>query len=216
MAQNEIGNLMAGVLEKLAPVSDVEAARLAAEARSRDIESKRDSLERAGVPARMLTALARGGPVRPTPALDVVTRWLASEDHDLLVISGGVGCGKTFAAAWACTQSRWPVFCDPLTLASIKRFEGQFNADDVAPLANCTLLVLDDLAAEFVGDKGSTRELIEAVLTRRHARALRTLVTTNGTEKEFHERYGKRIESRLKESSSRFVSVGGVDLRAVR
>lgn len=212
MSTNSIGDLLGGILARVEPIADTDAARIAADQRRREIQGKREGLEKAGIPARILDALASGKALRQTAALERVTAWLASDSQDLLVLSGGVGCGKTFAAAWACTQSRWPVFCDPLTLATIRRFEGQFNAEDLAPLANCSLLVLDDLAAEFAGEKGSTLELVEALLTRRQARGLRTLVTTNAERAEFLRRYGTRIESRLRESGA-FFSCGGDDLR---
>ena len=208
MSENNMGDLMAAVFGKVKPLAADERAKLEADDRRRAIQAKRADLEQAGVPARMLDAMSDGEPTKRTTALDAVTEWLASEERDLLVLSGGVGCGKTFAAAYACTQARWPVFCDPMTLGTLKRFDAQA----VEPFVACSLLVIDDLGQEFADDKGNAIQFIEALLARRQARKLRTLITTNLLPGQFKARYDERIADRIRESG-KFVSCGESSMR---
>lgn len=173
------------------------------------IESRR--LHKRGVPAKDFRRLAGLEPLAETSALRVARSWLAS-DQTLLVLSGGVGCGKTVAASWAVAQDPppaygfpgsgdtwpelfWPQFVSAPRLALTNRYD----PGEIRVLTGCAVLAIDDLGAEFADKSGSFLATLNVVINSRYDSVLKTVVTTNLDAEGFGERYGARFADRVNE-----------------
>jgi len=149
-----------------------------------------------------------------TPALEGVRRWLQSSPRPwALALSGGPGCGKTVAAAFAamralasgkraewvkCTQaSREPIFGDE-AMARERRWR------------TAGLLVLDDVGAEFASDAWVAT--LASVLDARWDAEAPTVITTNLDADGLRLRLGGRTVDRLAQSG-RFEACGELSLR---
>jgi DNA replication protein DnaC len=177
-------------------------------------------MRRRGVPAKDQDAIARGE-LDDTPAMQAA-RELLSFSQRILVLSGPKGCGKTTAASWLAAQDvrvrlpgdrddrgvAEPMFLDVSKLARLSRYK----AEDVEPLEECSLLVIDDLGMEYADEKGSFLATLDGVFNARYAAGLYTVITTNLPAKTFKERYGERIADRIREVG-RFVELDGKSLR---
>lgn len=181
-----------------------EAAILAAEDRARiesahqaESEARRSVVERFGnrLSDRARQALLDGS-LLPTPALDAVSRWLAARQRPVLVLTGGVGAGKTLAALWALTR----VPGDLVPARELARRHDPWGEDrqaGVKPLdLRHRLLVLDDLGTER--EDARFMPALEDVLDSRQS-GVRTLITTNIKPKDIRARYGDRFADRLRE-----------------
>lgn len=163
--------------------------------------------------------LVEGGLGLMTTALEAVAR-----PADVLVLSGGVGTGKTVAAVswlhgWVTDHRNWQdseagpqlqgralFFTAPALLRS-PRFDEKWTA--IVKRAN--RLVIDDLGSEY-DEKGSFAALVEEIVSDRYARRRPTLITTNCDADVFKRRYGARISDRIRERG-RFQSVGNKSMR---
>jgi DNA replication protein DnaC len=176
-------------------------------ARQRDAEA----LTNAGVPERQRRVLAD---LRDTPAVLSVREWQAS-DHCALVLSGGVGTGKSIAAAaWlletvrslpsGLRSRRWWKAFDLCRL-------GQF-ADELGDLCRVRSLVIDDLGGEYADKSGSFATTLTWLVDARYEHNRRIVMTTNLEAAAFRARYGERIYDRLRECGA-WVAVGGPSMR---
>jgi DNA replication protein DnaC len=180
-----------------------------------------------GVPVKDFKRLIFTEFLSETEALGYARDWLAKDRSvgTLLVLAGGVGTGKTTAAAWLAAQDTpadfgwpgsgvpWPPdllprFVDASEFAEVNRYDGaQMDA-----LRRCPLLAIDDLGTEFSDGAGSFLTTLGNVLSTRHRDCLRTVITTNLPAAEFLSRYGERLRDRLVESGA-FVELDGESLR---
>lgn len=182
--------------------------------RAKRLEKIRPHLTDAGY--RLLVA---GQPPRMTPALRTVQRWCdAGPDAPaFLVLTGGTGCGKTFAAAMAMSRfSRSVEYVRASHLAA--RYE-PFSGDrerDIEPLRmSAGLMVLDDIGTERRSADGRRdprfMPALSDVIDSRQQ--LGTIITTNLSKQAFLETYADpRMASRL-EQSGYFHGCGNDDLR---
>lgn len=107
----------------------------------------------------------------------------------MLVLSGGVGCGKTTAATWWAIRAggERPVFLRAGQMATLGRYDKPLSAK----LEACTSLVLDDLGREFNDGKGSFLAHLEDVVEAMYGSGRPMIITTNVLAPEaFHRRYG--------------------------
>ena len=133
-------------------------------------------LEQLGVGDRTLAAVR--SPLQ-TPAMDAVRAWLPTSSWSLLLI-GGPGCGKTVAAAWAAPH----IFAAGGYVCWVRvaqaAHEGLYGAEaDIRHRRwrNTTLLVLDDVGAEFKSD--AWMGVLQEILDERWAHGRKTIVTSN-------------------------------------
>lgn len=151
-------------------------------------------LERAGVPARAINAMA--SPL-DTPALILAREWFATS-LPWLVLMGGVGVGKSVAAAWcvrAALEARQSALW--VTAAELAMRAGGFDGQTYAlRLKGVDMLVVDDVGTENLTD--FAKSVRDEVLAHRHEEGLRTVITTNLGGKEFGVRMGARLADRIR------------------
>jgi len=146
-----------------------------------------------------------------------------------LFLSGPTGLGKTHLAVAICQAVDKKIVISvggddqcgygrivywPIAELATRLRELRFGDVDTT-LLECKrahLLVFDDLGTEFA--VGSINNSVLEVLNYRYRELLPTVLTTNLTEKEFVERYGDRMASRIMEVATR-VALSGPDYRKI-
>jgi len=180
-------------------------------------------MERIEAPAKDL-ALIGADAVTRTKAIETVE----ATDWRLMALSGGPGSGKTMAGTWWLWLALRPKVYDtgkyggwmsplqpyPLMFATAARLSrwAKYDEEQMRKLLRAERLVVDDLGAEFMDEKGSYLSLLDEVVNERYANNRPTLLTTNLEAQAFRERYGERIADRIRECG-RFVSVGNKSMR---
>ncbi len=159
------------------------------------------------VPKRLVEAMA--GTVRESKALREAQAW---NGRGVLALCGGVGVGKSFAAAWALRRLLREMFSPedfrrPMswggTLDDARRSMGwchvrdltQAQEQDRRRLATLPVLVVDDLGSE--NTTPVVRELFNWMATTRHDERRVTIYTANLSVEALMERYGERFLDRL-------------------
>lgn len=182
--------------------------------------AQREVLRGMDLPIDALELLERGEESN-TPAMAAAL----SSPADIVVLSGGVGTGKTLAAvawlrAWVMDRRHWnigdagPVAvgrCAFTTAPALQRGP-RFDAKWVQALMRAARLVVDDLGAEYVDEKRVFTALVEEVVNERYARRRPTLITTNLDIATFRARYGQRVADRIRERGQ-FENVGTKSMR---
>ena len=157
------------------------------------------------------------GTFESTDASRVVLDWTSAISSArpvkrFLVLSGGVGCGKTFAAAiamagmggYAIRSSRLHVILDPW---KDERRPHEFR---LSPKYD-GLLVLDDLGEETDYAGRWSDAFFDFVDSRQSGKRF-SIITTNLPAKAFKERYDARVVDRLN-ASTQFVPIVGPTMR---
>lgn len=197
--------------------AQVRAATERAQARdvARQYKQRMQELASWGVPAKDLSlVLPESGTLDETPALLAVAR----DSGLLVVLSGGVGCGKTTAASWWLAHGahkvmpylkvRPPCF---ITAPWVER-HSRYDHEVMSRLEQARALVLDDLGMEYADAKGNFLADIDAVIDTRYRNMLPTVITTNLKADDFKQRYGRRFRDRVVEGGC-FCNVNGPSLR---
>jgi DNA replication protein DnaC len=133
----------------------------------------------------------------------------------LLVLSGGTGCGKSTACAWALSRRAglWvhaPDLAKPDQVELDEFGTRKLSLDDRMRAAG--LLVLDDVGIEH-SPGGYAASRITDVLEHRQANKRPSVVTTNLESSEFRDRYGGRIASRLNGDALGWQQIVDQDMR---
>ena len=184
--------------------------------RARREEERRQKWAGWGIPSKDIKAIA-------DQTLDItaaVAEMTAFEDRRaiLFVLSGPLGCGKTTAAAQWLTHARERgtyittkprLFLPIATCARLNRY------DDAAlhRVERALALVLDDLGAEYLDQKGAFVSLLDSLIDARYRHLLPTVITTNLRATDFKARYGPRTVDRIRERGD-FIEINGPSLRA--
>lgn len=141
----------------------------------------------------------------------------------IVILSGGLGTGKTCAAAlWAIRREATFMTAD--AFARLSPYSAAWDA-----YANWPAIVLDDLGREYLDPRGFFQSSLDSLVDRRYSRALDLLITTNLRGKrrhpdkpvtpddppQFAERCGARVVDRIKEVG-KFLTVAGPSLRPRR
>lgn len=182
-----------------------------------------------GAPSRIAEAIfaeedraERGEPRRfdQTEAA-VAARAFVESRKSMLLLFGGVGAGKSTAAAWTLLRARsvgnepHEITLDPTRgmfvrateLARMSKFD---DGGEWARVLRVRWLVVDDLGVENMGDFWAER--INELLDVRYGDRLRTVLTANKSRDEFKAIYGDRIVSRIRDDGL-VANAGDVDLR---
>lgn len=136
-----------------------------------------------------------------------------------LILRGDVGTGKTFAATMLLKDLvRRGYDCYSVTFSSmIEMFTAAWRSDEERRyfqrrVVHSDVLLLDDLGKELRRKNALSESTFDDVLRRRVMAGRPTFITTNLTQREMSEGYGKAILSLLKEKSI-FYEVQGTDYR---
>lgn len=165
----------------------------------------RARLESARIPVGLLKAVL--APTE-TESVRLVREWLAS-GLTTLVLSGGVGIGKSTAAAIAIGLTAGSaLYLHATAFDSVKLLD----SPDALRIHETQLLVLDDAGLEHASASGWAANKIQGLLCARHDGGLRTIVTCNLSGDRFFEAYGERVKDRVA-GSGKFVRAKGTSLR---
>ncbi len=166
---------------------------------------RRAELEKANVSPRTLEAVFDAEPWDTEATKGLAAALNMTPKPTIIVLQGGVGCGKSCAAAlWAVrSEARW---------ITAKAFARLGYDAEVELLGRCKALVLDDLGTEYADGKGFFQSNLDGLIDDRYSRKLATVITTNVPFDEFKARYQDRISDRLREAGQ-FVEVAGGSLR---
>lgn len=151
-----------------------------------------------GIPPRLQPASLESS--APTPALQRTRQFLATEAPQgrCLLLCGPTGVGKSYAAAaalrtWPQPGGQflyWPDLCTRL-------LHHDSYQDAIATATAAALVVFDDFGAEYLKDGGLLAAHLDSIIWRRHAYFLPTILTTNLTPDQLHQRFSDRILDRL-------------------
>ncbi len=182
------------------------ADREAAEAR----EARLRFFAGAGIPERLHRLLLTGA-ADDRPSLVVVRSWLRDGCRPaFLVLAGVPGTGKTTAGCWAIAE-RGGHRVKAREIAAGSDFDPGF----LRPLERASLLVVDDMGAESLDEKGWAVGRFARLIDARYERDAPTVIVTNLPMPAFLHRYGGdggRLRDRLREVA-RWVDVAGESMR---
>jgi DNA replication protein DnaC len=211
------------------PATEPDEPRLVGDAARRAHEAAQESqlgihLARCGVPRDIRDRIAAGLDAQHFSATAAVRGWAQRQDAVFLLLGGGVGSGKSTAAAEVLKLARGPFYgydSDGGVFGSW-RYEARRGAyisavdlsdraiwtDDGARLweraRTVPWLVLDDVGTETQNERGPFLADFQNLIGQRHANNLRTVLTTNLDGKTFRTRYGARVLDRLLEKGVAF------------
>lgn len=128
----------------------------------------------------------------------------------VVVLSGGLGCGKTVAATrWVAEgDDTKPLFVRAAAFEAIGRYDRKWRER----WTTASSMVLDDLGAEYGDAKENFLAILDELFDVVYSHPIPCVVTTNLLLKDFRLRYGERIYSRLRECAE-WRNVSGPDLR---
>lgn len=167
-------------------------------------------LERVKVPLRIRKTLS--GNFSNTATIQMVLSWANDPNTWCLVLGGGVGVGKSTAAAswiiqWAQGRRDNPNYSRRwYTAPEFGALDSYGAADKITALGKLEYLVLDDLGDEIRSDAFQVR--LDRLIDARYRDERRLIITTNLTRDVFCKRYGKRVCDRLFEGGRWFNAVG--------
>ena len=177
-----------------------ERERNAFEAKNEAWQDRKERLIARGLAPRHLGELY-GKKVVETPAIRKVA---TVTDDGVYVLSGNVGCGKTFAGhVWLLDamnveplewKSSGIQFITASWFARASRYEAE--GGKFALCQSARKLVIDDLGVEYADSKQNFLVDLDELLDLRWSKGYPTLVTTNLVREDFQERYGQRIYDR--------------------
>lgn len=170
----------------------------------------RGDLVRAGVPERALQAVWDAPPLQ-TKAVAALREALARRPAPLFVVlAGGVGTGKSCAAALWLVERGGGAWVTAAELARI----GAYDKDARARLEEPNL-VLDDLGVEYLDGKDYLLANVDDLISARYDALRPMVITTNLAATDFQARYGPRVWDRLREVGA-WAKVDGASLRSRR
>lgn len=193
---------------------------LAAYERERECDRRRERLDASGVSECLTSdalALVVADRLRPTRAVEAARRWLAYQasvrkagSRPVLALFGGIGCGKTVAAAsvLAAEGGRY-VQAEDLCRLHAARFGSE--AAEFRRLMRLGVLVVDELGTEESAERAAAT--LHEVVDRRQSK--RTLLLGNLTKASFAERLDARTVDRLRVGGV-VIDVSGGSLRGSR
>ncbi|HCF83485.1 MAG TPA: hypothetical protein DER68_06105 [Ruminococcaceae bacterium] len=130
------------------------------------------------------------------------------EKYNPLFIYGDSGLGKTHLSLAIAARIIERDFCAvyisaPELIRNVDNEQfGRASGDTLSVIADCDLLILDDLGAENNNERSAS--LLYEVINGRISRSLPIIVSTNYSINELHTRYNDRILSRLLSMNVRF------------
>lgn len=178
-----------------------------------DLQRQLDRLLRAGV-VRELAELVCTGHVEQSEAVEALRDELNSGAR-FVILSGGVGVGKSVAAAWwlkRALERHGTADISWLHAHQLARLTGYDTVAQLEGVECCDFLVIDDLGLEYLDAKGWLATAIDSIVYQRHGNRRLTVCTTNLGAADFRSRYGERVADRIR-ACGVFVEIAGKSLR---
>jgi DNA replication protein DnaC len=187
-----------------------QARREAEEERRAKVEAARvrselmRTVEQFPVRRDLLDAIVDGS-IGSTKAVEIARRWYDARSKPFLLMLGGVGCGKTVAAACLAVHAQRGERYVRVEYQKMRDVANLYRAgfgDDAKAfdrLLRTGLLIIDELTTERDADLG--RAALHEIVDERSARCLPTLLLANRTKAEIRERYDARTIDRWRESA---------------
>jgi DNA replication protein DnaC len=188
--------------------------RVEEEERQERERSRRWEMEVAGIPRKDVERLA-ADELHRTKALEYAQAWYAS-GKKLLVLSGGVGIGKTTALGWLASRE-WPSprYRRPGRVRFIEAFRlrraDRFDDKAMLEIEGVAFLAIDDIGSEYSAS-AAWPSFIDGLVNYRYAAELPTAMSTNLTAAQFKAAFGARVADRMREVGT-FVEIAGESLR---
>lgn len=189
-------------------------------------------LERMGVPPRKAMQICRG--IDPTPAVCFAREFLAAYERgvddagdlgwtpppeNMLILSGGIGTGKTLAAIEVLVGARvrgvgryrWsadelPLFLHTVEFVAMGLYEHEAERRRIK---RAPVLVLDDLGKEHQDKVGISSRICHWLVNARHEAMGITVITTELSADAFAERYGAATFDRIVQAGAWYDIEGG-------
>ena len=171
------------------------------------------SLGRSGAPDRRLNEATGPEFNAPAPAVEQIADFDPEADRPIRILAGSIGVGKTIAALrWLVDQGG-----DRPMFLRVNAFEaaGRYDKKLRKAWESASSLLLDDLGSEFADGKGNLLADLHELVDFYAGGSAGLIITTNLGWREFEQRYGERIWSRLRQGA-RWRNVKGPDLRRTR
>ena len=214
----DFGAIAAGLLARMPAPAPPPAPEDPAVVRRRWLGDRAQVLLEGGFPPRVVDPV-RADQLAEVPALEHARAFRApppgppgppeSPKH-ILVLLGGVGAGKTTAAAWLAAEiggSR-----PGLVRSGALERAGRYDRELAEWVTSRTLLVIDDLGAEYLDGRGAYRSILDELIDVAYGARRRLIVTSNLDVTGIADRVGERIWSRFC-AAAVFASCGALDLR---
>ena len=195
-------------------------------------ELEKRFLKESGVPEKLITAIYTAEYIKTDPLLYVKEKMWELLSGKWLMLIGGTGLGKSFAAAWAfrtflrqkfsvewVSNLRGYLYWIPVRKIETFIKLTQQQVEFFEMVRNASLLVLDDLGEEAPDGKPNWKtKYVAYLIEERYDRNRPTIFTTNlpltphNKEEVISRLYGKRVFSRLEEVCI-YKGFKGTDLR---
>lgn len=208
--------VVAGLKAKFATRTDAEVEALEESEKWREASRVAGVLRVWGVPQRIIATLERPA---TTKSCEWVDDWMGrGSDSWCLVLSANKGLGKSTAAGmWlrkmaVANESRPSPNARRLWWPAGEIAATDFYGDTMREICELRWLVLDDLGTEFNDAKGAFQAKLDRILDARYREYRRTVITTNLPPQSFAERYGERIQDRMREGGL-WASISGASIR---
>lgn len=201
--------------KRAAERAEVEAKRVAEKARNGRLRVLRD----VPIPDATKAAIVDGGIIR-TRAIEAVDTWLDETSRPpFLLLLGGVGSGKTVAAAYAMDCAThvsgehvhgYSAYIKMGRVAELFRAGFGDDRERFEALIAAPSLVVDELSTERDVELG--RAALHELVDERGGRGRPTILLANRSKKELASRYDARTIDRLR-ASMRLVELGQQSMR---
>lgn len=189
--------------ELLALQADVEIPPLRVDVLS---QPERMRMKRAHVPKRHADHLVESP--RDLKALEIVKEFIDHKTQWVLVLSGGVGIGKSGSACWALGQHDGGMF-----FKASKLLNYAFEQKDVLErIASASVVVCDDFGTKCQDEKGFFLEKFNDLVDDLYGNGAKLIITCNLAKETFAKLAGERVIDRIREQG-RFVMLEGESIR---
>ena len=136
-----------------------------------------------------------------TPFTECVEKYLPTlmRDGKCLVMCGGTGSGKTFAAYYALAYAAASGYQQGMLKVSreLATWAIHYREDFEYLVHENRLLVIDDVGAEHKSASGWAESVFEDLISYRELHRLPTIITTNLAKDDFGKAFGERVLSRI-------------------
>ena len=168
------------------------------------------------IPRRLWAASLQSG--MRTAAIIRATEYVTGSEYKkggCLILAGPTGAGKSYAAVGAMRHLEtghfryWPAMCGALLTPGTR-------PDELHALKASSLLVLDDVGAEYLKADGLVEAFFDEMIWHREGNMLPTIMTTNLTTEALKSRWSARIVDRIRGGWGSVAECVGESMRGTR